>query len=64
MQLNLNKLKTRGTLTDYTEIMADDHVKTTEERIADTLVEEKLSLPQVRRTINSLATKLYRPPWK
>ena len=64
LQLNLNKLKTRGTMTEYSRKTLNDHNKKTDEIIADTLLQENLSVPRVRRTINALAVELYRPPWK
>ena len=62
--MKLNQLKTRGTMTNYSRRMFEDHNKSTDEMIAETFIKERLPLPQLKKTINTLATQLYRPPWK
>ena len=62
--MKLNQLKTRGTMTHYSRRMFEDHNKSREEMIAETFIKERLPLPQLKKTINTLATQLYRPPWK
>ena len=64
LQMKLNQLKTRGTMTNNSRRMFEDHNKTRDEMIAETFIRERLPLPQLKKTINSLATQLYRPPWK
>ena len=62
--MKLNQLKTRGTMTNYSRRMFADHNKSMEEKMAETFIKERLPLPQLKKTINSLATQLFRPPWK
>ena len=64
IQMKLNQLKTRGTMTNYSRRMFEHHNKSTDELIAETFIKERLPLPQLKKTINTLATHLYRPPWK
>ena len=49
-------------MTDETLIQKDDFAK--EDFAASYMVGEKMSIHEMKRTINAIADELYRPPWK